>query len=67
MPVLFFNYDDNNRFIIASTSPAHSNSTIGLLSALYGIILFILGLAFPLAQVISSRIPPLYYEVCGLT
>ena len=40
-----------------------SQSTMDLLSALYGIILVVMGMAFPIAQVISSKIPSSYYEV----
>ena len=36
---------------------------MNLLSALYGIILVVMGVAFPISQVISSKIPSSYYEV----
>lgn len=34
-----------------------------MLSALYGIMLVVMGVAFPTSQVISSKIPSHYYEV----
>lgn len=33
------------------------------LSALYGKLLIVMGIAFPMAEVISSYIPPSFYEV----
>jgi hypothetical protein len=33
------------------------------LSALYGKILVVMGIAFPMAEVISTYIPPSFYEV----
>ena len=38
-------------------------ATVDLLSALYGIILVVMGVAFPISQVISIKIPSHYYEV----
>jgi hypothetical protein len=41
------------------------------LSALYGKLLVVMGIAFPMAEVISTYIPPSFYEVsatsCHLT
>nr|CAD7393884.1 unnamed protein product [Timema cristinae] len=34
-----------------------------ILSALYGKLLIVLGLAFPLAQIMSAKVPPSFYEV----
>ena len=34
-----------------------------IISALYCKLLVVIGLAFPLSEVISSNIPPFYYEV----
>lgn len=34
------------------------------LSALYGKLLVVMGIAFPMAEVISTHIPPSFYEVC---
>jgi len=39
------------------------HSIIDMLSALYGIILVVMGVAFPISQVISSQIPSSYYQV----
>jgi hypothetical protein len=36
---------------------------VDMLSALYGIILVVMGVAFPTSQVISIKIPSHYYEV----
>lgn len=36
---------------------------VDMLSAVYGIVVVVMGVAFPISQVISSKIPPLYYEV----
>lgn len=35
------------------------------LSALYGKLLVVMGIAFPMAEVISTYIPPSFYEVSG--
>lgn len=37
-------------------------ATVDILSALYGIMLVVMGVAFPISQVISSKIPSHYYE-----
>ncbi|XP_046450947.1 uncharacterized protein LOC124199245 isoform X2 [Daphnia pulex] len=37
-------------------------ATVDMLSALYGIILVVMGVAFPTSQVISIKIPSHYYE-----
>lgn len=39
------------------------HSIIDMLSALYGIILVVMGVSFPISQVISSQIPYSYYQV----
>lgn len=36
------------------------------LSALYGKLLVVMGIAFPMAEVISTYIPPSFYEVSGV-
>lgn len=36
------------------------------LSALYGKLLVVMGIAFPMAEVISTYIPPSFYEVSYL-
>nr|CAD7444717.1 unnamed protein product [Timema bartmani] len=38
-----------------------------ILSALYGKLLIVLGLAFPLAQIMSAKVPPSFYESCQLS
>lgn len=37
------------------------------LSALYGKLLVVMGIAFPMAEVISTYIPPSFYEVTTLS
>ncbi|XP_037086477.1 proton channel OtopLc-like isoform X2 [Pollicipes pollicipes] len=41
----------------------NSDSLVVIVSALYCKLLVVIGLAFPLSEVISSNIPPFYYEV----
>ena len=40
-----------------------SDSLVVIISALYCKLLVVIGLAFPLSEVIASNIPPFYYEV----
>jgi len=37
-----------------------------LFSALYGKLLVVMGIAFPMAEVISTYIPPSFYEVSSI-
>lgn len=37
------------------------------LSALYGKLIVVMGIAFPMAEVISTYIPPSFYEVINLS
>ena len=48
-------------------SAFHSESLMLVLSALYCKLLVVIGLAFPLSEVISPDIPPFYYNVSQFT
>ena len=48
---------------VVLVSGVQSDSLVVIISALYCKLLVVIGLAFPLSEVISSNIPPFYYEV----
>lgn len=44
----------------------HSDALGIILSALYGKLLVVMGIAFPMSEVISTYIPPSFYDVSGI-
>lgn len=63
LPILQFIYDDNNICIFFSVLLVNRDALATTLSALYGKLLVVMGTAFPMAEVISTYIPPSFYEV----
>lgn len=48
---------------LAFSAPFSGDALATLFSALYGKLLVVMGVAFPMAEVISTYIPPSFYEV----
>ncbi|MPC97169.1 hypothetical protein E2C01_092467 [Portunus trituberculatus] len=56
----FIHYNDGNTAL--STVLTYSDSLIACVSALYGKLLVVMGMAFPVAEVISHNIPISFYN-----
>ncbi|XP_026271834.2 proton channel OtopLc-like isoform X2 [Frankliniella occidentalis] len=50
------------RYAAAGTGPGPGDALATTLSALYGKLIVVMGIAFPMAEVISTYIPPSFYE-----
>lgn len=54
------------RLLICSIILSYSQALATTLSALYGKLLVVMGIAFPMSEVISTHIPHSFYEVSNV-